>query len=483
MPGSLRSQAPTNRIPRRTSRRYEQKAVETTFDNISGTGSDGKANLPMPESRTQADKNKPAGQDTTAARADKGKEDNKKDNRDDHDSAPAGIKQNDQLNSQINSRTANAKDHSQSENDALSIQVEIKDGSNPFGAASKDAKTKKTAGSGGLTKVELLTAGTPQTAAADEPDASASSSGKKKTSKQTTFEKGENPEIPAEVQTIETAPAGGKGRTSAARSAKESSSPRDAQGKTANQNGKTQPSAARVADAAVSPAVCQDAPAATAVVSSTPLQAAANTPFMATTSAKDTSDLRAADRPSNTASDSKAANPANALQRLEQPGTKTTASSQGMAEDARSDLNSVRFVQRVERAFAAMSDQGGTVRLKLNPPELGSVNMEISVNKGVMKARLEAETKEAKNMLLENLPALRERLAQQNIKIQKFDVDLRDPSSGGMSQQTANQAETGSGDGGYRALRPQSLENAGAAATTTAAPGLANHNGQLNVIV
>ena len=50
---------------------------------------------------------------------------------------------------------------------------------------------------------------------------------------------------------------------------------------------------------------------------------------------------------------------------------------------------------------------------------------EITVNKGVHEARVEAETKEAKNLLLENLPALRDRLAQQNIKIQKFDVDLR----------------------------------------------------------
>jgi flagellar hook-length control protein FliK len=143
----------------------------------------------------------------------------------------------------------------------------------------------------------------------------------------------------------------------------------------------------------------------------------------------------------------------------------------------------VRFVQRVERAFAAMGDGGGTVRLKLNPPELGSVHMEITVIKGVMKARLEAETKEAKNLLLENLPALRDRLAQQNIKIQKFDVDLRDPSSGGAFQQSANQAETGSGGGGYRSPQPQSRENAQSASPTAGAQRIANHNGQLNVIV
>ncbi|MGA2799029.1 MAG: flagellar hook-length control protein FliK [Thermoguttaceae bacterium] len=454
---------------------------EDNIGNISGTGSDGKANPPMPESQPPADKNNPVGQGTSVTKTNKEKEVNKKDN---HDSAPAGINQGNQLNAHIDSKTGNAKNHSQSGNNTLSIKGEIEDASNPFRAASKDAKTKKSAGSGGLSEAESLTAGAPRTSAADEPDAPLSASGKKKASKKTTLEEDNNAEKPAEAQIIEIAPAAGKGRAAAAKTVKDASaSPHDAQGNTANQNGKTRPSTARVADVAVSSVVYQGAPAGAATVNSAALQAAANPPFMATTSAKDKIDPPTTDRPSNIASDSKAADPANALQRLEQPGIKTTASSQGMADDARSDLNGVRFVQRVERAFAAMGDGGGTLRLKLNPPELGSVHMEISVNKGMMKARLEAETKEAKNLILENLPALRDRLAQQNIKIQKFDVDLRDPSSGGMSQQTANQAETGSGDGGYRAPRPQSLENGQSAPPTTDAQRLANHNGQLNVIV
>jgi flagellar hook-length control protein FliK len=456
------------------------KNNEDNIDDVYGEESAGNANIPVPESQSPADKNKSVGQDTAVTRTNKEKEDNKKADRDNRDSVQAGKKQDNNLNAHINSETDNAKKHSQSENNTLSIREEIEDASNPFCAASKDAKTKKTAGSDGLTKAESSTAGTPQTSAADEPDASVSTSGKKKASKKNALEEGKNAEQPAEAQTIETAPATGKGRNSAAKTSKEASaSPHDAQGKTANQNGKMQPSAARVADAAV----YQEAPGGAAMVNSAALQAAANQPLMATTSVKDKIDLPATDRPSNTTSDSKAANPANALQRLEQPGTRTTASSQGKADETGSDLNSVRFVQRVERAFAAMSDGGGTVRLKLNPPELGSVRMEISVNKGVMKVRLEAETKEAKNLLLENLPALRDRLAQQNIKIQKFDVDLRDPSSGGMSQQTANQAETGSGQRGYRTPQPQTRENDQSASPTTGTSRLANHNGQLNVIV
>ncbi len=52
-----------------------------------------------------------------------------------------------------------------------------------------------------------------------------------------------------------------------------------------------------------------------------------------------------------------------------------------------------------------------------------------------MSARLEAETPTARSLLLDNLPALRERLAGQNIKVERFDVDLRQD---GRGQGSAN---------------------------------------------
>ena len=213
----------------------------------------------------------------------------------------------------------------------------------------------------------------------------------------------------------------------------------NAQGKTAHHN---EPSTPSVAEATDLPADIQNTSAGTTTVNAAAMQAVANVPVTLTKPAEDKLDAPT----TKIASNDKAANAINALSRLEQSAAKTAATtSQAKGEESGSELNNVRFVQRVERAFAAMGDRGGTVRLKLSPPELGSVRMEITIHKGQMKARLEAETKEAKNLLLENLPALRERLAQQNIKIQKFDVDLRDPSSGGMFQQTANQPDSGSG--------------------------------------
>jgi flagellar hook-length control protein FliK len=152
-------------------------------------------------------------------------------------------------------------------------------------------------------------------------------------------------------------------------------------------------------------------------------------------------------------------------------------------EQPGSQIDRARFVQRVERAFAAIGDRGGSVRLRLSPPELGSLRLEITVSKGRVSARLETETKEAKNLLLDNLPALSERLAQQNIKVQKFEVDLRDPATGGMPQQTAQQAESGSRRGDYQAGHAPARGKSAPAPLAAETVGLKGHDGQLNVIV
>lgn len=110
-----------------------------------------------------------------------------------------------------------------------------------------------------------------------------------------------------------------------------------------------------------------------------------------------------------------------------------TAAPNAPEADQANGVDRVRFVQRVVRAFQATGERGGTVRLRLSPPELGSLRVEISVNQGVMNARLEAENQTARQLLLENLPMLRERLADQGIKVEQFQVDLSDRPPGGLS--------------------------------------------------
>ena len=118
-------------------------------------------------------------------------------------------------------------------------------------------------------------------------------------------------------------------------------------------------------------------------------------------------------------------------------GTADTAADAGAAPAAQT-----RFVQRVARAFEAMGDRTGSVRLRLSPPELGSLKLDISVKNGAMTAHVEADTAAAREMLLQNLPVLRDRLSQQNIKIESFNVDLADGGGGGTPGQTAQQNQS-----------------------------------------
>ena len=54
---------------------------------------------------------------------------------------------------------------------------------------------------------------------------------------------------------------------------------------------------------------------------------------------------------------------------------------------------------------------------------------------------VEADTPSARNLILDNLPALRDRLAQHDIKVQRFDVDLMDRSGGGAAELVVGAAE------------------------------------------
>ena len=148
-----------------------------------------------------------------------------------------------------------------------------------------------------------------------------------------------------------------------------------------------------------------------------------------------------------------------------------------------SEVDRARFVQRVARAMQTADDRGGELRLRLSPPELGSLKLEVAVRDGVMSARLEAETTAARSLLIDNLPALRERLAEQNITIERFDVDVQNGSLGSPHEQSAGDADpswrrgVANGRGGVAGQEP---------ATDVAKPQAAHRvfrDDQLNVIV
>jgi flagellar hook-length control protein FliK len=147
------------------------------------------------------------------------------------------------------------------------------------------------------------------------------------------------------------------------------------------------------------------------------------------------------------------------------------------------EADQARFVQRVARAFQTAAGQEGELRLRLSPPELGSLRLEVKVEGGLMTARIEAESPTARSLLLDNLPALRERLAEQNIRLEQFDVDLMDrqgsgPPSGMPQDQGRQTNAPPDAASRLRAAEERADESAGGWPTPRG-----TSDGQLNVLV
>jgi len=135
---------------------------------------------------------------------------------------------------------------------------------------------------------------------------------------------------------------------------------------------------------------------------------------------------------SNPASDARAADAAAA------PGAQSPVSGESAQQTAESTSGDAaeraQFVQRVVRAFESAADRAGHVRMRLYPPELGSLRLDLTIRNGQMTARMETETQSAQNTLLDNLPALKERLAEHHITVERFDVEWQGQGQGGLSQ-------------------------------------------------
>lgn len=84
----------------------------------------------------------------------------------------------------------------------------------------------------------------------------------------------------------------------------------------------------------------------------------------------------------------------------------------------------VRLVQRLLRGFEQLSNGEGQVKLRLHPPELGSLQMTLKMEGQVMTAHLEVENSLAKEALTQNVQQLRDSLSEQGIRIERFDVQV-----------------------------------------------------------
>jgi flagellar hook-length control protein FliK len=112
-------------------------------------------------------------------------------------------------------------------------------------------------------------------------------------------------------------------------------------------------------------------------------------------------------------------------ERLTESQAAARSQSTGVAETERNTVDTARFVQRVARAFlTSRVEAGREIRLRLHPPELGHLRLQVKVQDGALTAHMETENHLARTLLLDQLAGLRSRLAEHDIKIDRFEVDL-----------------------------------------------------------
>jgi len=99
-------------------------------------------------------------------------------------------------------------------------------------------------------------------------------------------------------------------------------------------------------------------------------------------------------------------------------------------EDSAVRADQQRMIDRIARAISRAGDSGRTtVRLRLYPPELGTVRIEVSSLRGSVSARIETSTAEAGRALGANLGALRESIRSAGVDLRGVEVNHRNPSA------------------------------------------------------
>ena len=110
----------------------------------------------------------------------------------------------------------------------------------------------------------------------------------------------------------------------------------------------------------------------------------------------------------------------------------------GGNEAAVTGLNIAQVIDQVAHSIQVTYHGGQAMQVHLNPPELGSLQVDVSVNGGVLSARLEAQTPAAQQILVDNLSQLKNSLSQQGVSFDRIDVRLADSNRGAGGSGTAN---------------------------------------------
>lgn len=152
---------------------------------------------------------------------------------------------------------------------------------------------------------------------------------------------------------------------------------------------------------------------------------------------------------------------------------------------AERSVNPSQVVDQVAHGIQLTHQSGERMQIHLRPPELGNLQIDVSMRDGMLSARLEAQSPATHQLLVDNLPQLKDSLTQQGLQVDRLEVDLSDSmrsdtSAGGNSGRSFEQQQNENLDGLWEQLptnaapqrRAQTTEPRVAAARGTSGPML-----------
>ena len=97
--------------------------------------------------------------------------------------------------------------------------------------------------------------------------------------------------------------------------------------------------------------------------------------------------------------------------------------SRGKKTGTTDTLARVKLIQRVSKAFQHLGPEGGVIRMRLAPAEMGSVRVEMRIQQRKVAARVVAETEAASAALREHLPDLRAKLESFGMQVEQLEIE------------------------------------------------------------
>lgn len=123
-------------------------------------------------------------------------------------------------------------------------------------------------------------------------------------------------------------------------------------------------------------------------------------------------------------------------------GSSSLTNRMGEAEDS-------RMMSRVMRSLTTMMNQrGGVMNMRLDPPELGELRIQMALGRGSVSAIFEAANEQTQAMLNKNLSALRTALESQGLTVERLHVQINQGSGAQAQPEDASDDQSRQGGSG-----------------------------------